>query len=279
MKEALRTGAARLVAAGVDTAQLDARLLLEHALGISREALVAAGDRALSDTEQATYKRLLARREKREPVSHILGWREFYGLRFAVTRDVLTPRPDTEAVVEAVLERVPDRNAAHRVLDLGTGTGCLLLALLHALPRASGMGVDISAAALAVAKRNADELQLADRAEFLRSDWCGALPQKKYQIIVANPPYIASNALRALMPEVAVFEPHLALDGGLDGLASYRKIAQALPPYLAKDAMVATEAGAGQDAAIASIFEGAGFRVEAVRHDLSGVLRCLVFRR
>jgi len=274
----LQVATTRLTAAGIDTATLDARLLLQHALGVSSEALIAEPDRALSKVEQAKYEQLIARREAREPLAYITGMREFFGLNFFVTPDVLIPRPDSETLVEAVLERVTHHTSRITILDLGTGSGCLLLSLLQAIPHATGVGVDASRAALAVAKRNAEALQLADRAEFLESDWCSALGLKKYEIVVANPPYIVSDAVHALMPEVAQFEPVAALDGGEDGLGSYREIARTLLPHVASGAWVAVEAGAGQAEAIAGIFAASGFKVEAIRHDLSGIARCVLFK-
>jgi len=266
-----------------DTPVIDARLLLQQVLGITREELLLEPKRMLSETEQQQFESLLERRLAHEPMSHIIGSREFYGLEFKVTPDVLTPRPDTETVVDTVLLQITENRrwktsnpaSVIRILDLGTGTGCLLLSLLHALPNARGTGVDISPQALAVAQENAEKLGLADRAEFALSRWCEKI-SKNYDIIVANPPYIASNAIAALMPDVADYEPHLALDGGPDGLAAYRDIARQLRPHLAEQAIVVLEIGAGQERLVADIFITEGFRLEAERSDLAGIPRCLV---
>lgn len=277
LRAALQAATARLAKAGIEQPGLDARLLLQHISGHSHESLLLADDSALPPAQAAAFEALLLRRVAREPVSHLLGVREFWGRPFHVTPDVLTPRPDSETLIEAVLARVSDRATPASILDLGTGTGCLLLTLLAELPGARGLGVDASEAALAVAARNADALKLAPRATFLQGDWCTNLPPKKYEIVVANPPYIASNAIHALMLEVAEYEPPLALDGGDDGLMCYRKIAAGLPPHLSPRAIVAMEVGAGQHNAVAGIFSDAGLRLDAMVPDLAGILRCVVF--
>ncbi len=286
-----QSAAAVLKQFDIDTPLLDARLLVQHVLGITREELLMNPKREMSEAEQQAFEALLARRLEREPMSHILGKREFYGLEFKVTGDVLTPRPDSETVIDAVLEWVTTNKQKNkkeivlypllspfRVLDLGTGSGCLLLTLLHKLTNAHGMGVDISSQALAIAQENAESLSLTDRVEFQVSNWCEKLTGQ-YQIVVANPPYIASNAIAALMPEVAQFDPLSALDGGADGLACYRDIALQLPPYMAEDAILAVEIGAGQEVAIAEIFKTQGFSVLRYVNDLAGIIRCLVMNR
>lgn len=276
ISHALTHAASRLREAGVDTAALDVRLLLRHVLGCTAEALIMYPDAVLEDGQEAVFDALVERRTAREPLAQIVGQKEFWGLNFKVTRDVLTPRPDSETLVRAVLESVADRKKPVRILDLGTGSGCLLLALLSELPMAYGMGVDISEAALALARENAETLGFLGRTRFMNSDWCEALDEKKYEIVVANPPYIASNGLHHLMPEVAIYEPPAALDGGEDGLGSYRRIATQLPAWLTGRATVAMEVGIGQHDAVARIFTDAGLTVEAMKHDYSGIVRCVV---
>jgi len=276
----------------IDTPVIDARLLVQQALGITREQLLMQPKHELTDSELKAFEALLERRLAREPMSHIIGRREFYGLDFKVTGDVLTPRPDSETVVDAVLEWINEGKSKpegeekllplhptlspFRLLDLGTGTGCLLLTLLHLLPHMHGTGVDISPQAIAIAHENAKTLGLAARAEFHLSNWCEKI-SGQFNIIVANPPYIASNEIAALMPEVADYEPHLALDGGEDGLACYRLLARQLPPFMAKKAVVALEIGAGQEKAVAEIFHAEGFHLASTRRDLAGIPRCLMF--
>jgi release factor glutamine methyltransferase len=273
LEEAMR----RLRAAGIDSARLDARLLLGDVLVLDGPALIAHPERALAAAEEARFLELLERRCRREPVAQLLGRREFWGLCFRVTADTLDPRPDSETLVEAALARVADRTAPLRILDLGTGTGCLLLALLHELPQATGLGIDCSEAALAVAHANAAALGLADRAAFRRGDWTAGLTGS-FDLVVSNPPYIPRAEIEALMPEVAQHEPRLALDGGIDGLDAYRAIAAGIAGFLRPQGHLLLEIGVGQSDSVTALFAAAGFRRAALRHDLSGRPRCLVLR-
>jgi release factor glutamine methyltransferase len=207
-------------------------------------------------------------------MSHILGRREFWSLEFQVTPDVLTPRPDSETLIEAVLDRIKDRSRGVRIADLGVGSGCLLLALLNELPNATGLGIDRSPAALVVARENAKQLGLAARAEWREGDWLHGVSER-FDVIVSNPPYIASGTLAALEPELR-YEPRAALDGGLDGLDAYRTSAPMLAAALSADGIVALEIGHDQGDAVAAILEQAGLDVRARRADLSGRERCLV---
>ncbi len=288
----LASATQKLIAAGIESAALDARLLLQHVLRLTAEKLLMRGETPLSPDEQAYYNALIVRRARREPLSHIVGMKEFWGRNFLVTPDVLTPRPDSETLIEAVLKALgtgdwglgkPQSLMPNpHILDLGTGTGCLLLTLLAELPGATGLGLDVSHGALAVARENAARIELSERVEFTFSNWCGSLKTseksaKKAQIVVANPPYIASNEISALMPEVASYEPHLALDGGADGLEAYRRLAEELPPHLAQNALIVVEIGIGQHEAVSAIFHDKGFRVNAMADDLAGITRCIVF--
>jgi release factor glutamine methyltransferase len=212
-----------------------------------------------------------------EPLSRILAKREFWGLEFTLSVDTFDPRPETETVVEAVLRRKPDRHAPLQVLDLGTGTGCLLLALLSELPRADGVGIDIAQGAVRTAARNAVLLGLGDRARFFVGDWASAV-SKRFDAIVANPPYITSEALLLLPREVACHDPWRALDGGEDGLQAYREIAEAIPELVSPDGIVATEIGAGQAGAVAAVLKANGLVVDGIEKDLAGVTRCVVAR-
>ncbi|HXP77293.1 MAG TPA: peptide chain release factor N(5)-glutamine methyltransferase, partial [Stellaceae bacterium] len=221
---------------------------------------------------------LLARRSAREPVSRILGYREFWSLRFELSAAALDPRPDSETLVESVLAALGARGRAFRILDFGTGSGCLLLALLSELPNAIGTGIDCSEGALETARRNAAALGLAGRARFVRGNWGDGLTGK-WDVILANPPYIPSHELPGLMPEVALYEPRPALDGGADGLEAYRALAPAIARLLAPTGIAALEVGAGQATAAAGIMAKAGLALRTIRHDLSGVDRCLVLGR
>ncbi|MGH6959298.1 MAG: peptide chain release factor N(5)-glutamine methyltransferase [Dongiaceae bacterium] len=276
--KAMAEAAGHLEAAGIDAARREARLLLGRLLGVDVAAIVGHPERPLAVDELADYRELVARRAGREPLSHLLGAREFWGLRFHVTPDTLDPRADSETVIEAAIERVVERAAPLRVLDFGTGTGCLLLALLSELPNATGLGVDRSPAALAVAHRNAAALAMADRARFVTGNW-GASLAGPFDIIVANPPYIPSAEIDRLMPEVARHEPRMALDGGTDGLERYRELSIDVLRLLAPDGLVVLEIGAGQADAVTAVLIAAGFRPAGRRADLAGLPRCLVFRR
>ena len=271
--ETLRAGAGRLAAAGIDSPRLEARILLAHALGCSSEDLVRDLTVRVSSPD---FAGLLARRTAREPLAFILGWREFWSLRFHVSPATLIPRPETETVVGTALTLSPNPLAPSRVLDLGTGTGCLLLAFLHERPGAFGIGTDRSAAAACVARRNARDLGLAPRSAFLCGDWANPV-DGRFDLVLSNPPYIPSPDLATLMPEVARHEPRAALDGGLYGLTAYRAIIGALPRLLTPKGAAVLELGIGQCDAVAAIAAAAGFRAEA-RPDLTGTARAMILR-
>lgn len=277
--EMLASVAARLAAAGIESGRMEARLLVGDATGLSIETMIAEPETAMDDPGVvARVERLTKRRLAREPMSQILGRREFWSLPFKVTPDVLTPRPDSETLVEAVLSIVPDKSARLSLLDLGVGSGCLLLSLLHGLPRARGMGVDRSERALAVARENAEALGLADRAEMRLGDW-GAELSDQYDIVVSNPPYIPSDDIEGLAPEVSEHEPWLALDGGRDGLDAYRTLAGELPFLVKEGGWTALEVGQGQAPVVARLVRAAGFRIERVVADLGGIERVILARR
>lgn len=217
-----------LARAGIETARLDARLLLERALSLGDYGVLSEPERPLSEAEQGALRALMDRRLRREPMAHILAERGFWKHVFRVSPATLVPRPDSETLIEAVLERCADRHAPVRTLDLGTGSGCLLLSILDEYPNATGIGIDRSTAALSVAAENASRLNLSDRARFVAMDWTGALSDALsgcFDVIVCNPPYIPEGEIDELMPEVSRFEPRGALAGGADGLESYRELA------------------------------------------------------
>ena len=274
--ECLSGGAERLAAAGVPEPRREARLLLAHALGLETAVIIGYPERPVA--EDAAYRALIGRRADREPLSHLTGRREFWSLDFIVTADTLDPRPDSETVVEAALARIGDRAAPIRVLDLGAGTGCLLLALLHELPGASGVGVDIAPAAVAVARDNAERLGLGSRARFIVGDW-GAPLAGPLDLIVANPPYIAAGEIAGLQREVAQYEPRRALDGGPDGLDCYRALAGDVARLLAPNGAAILEFGMGQAKPVGQILEPAGLLVEGFAADLSGTQRCVICRK
>lgn len=274
---ALRDATLALAAKRVDNPRLDARLLLAAALRVEMTYLFNHPDEKLDDESERRLAALLARRCDREPISQILGCREFWSLNFRVSRDVLTPRPDSETLIEAVLAEFPDRQRPYRLLDLGTGSGCLLLALLSELPQAFGIGVDRSRAALALAGENAIALGFAARCQWLEGDWCAGL-SGPFDIIISNPPYIPTGEIDHLDPEVAFFDPRGALDGGADGLDCYRLLAPQIAARLAPGGIAALELGAGQVRAVEKIMLAAGLAIGAIRRDLGGIERCLLAR-
>jgi release factor glutamine methyltransferase len=267
-----------LQAARIESASLDARLLLQQALGLSREQLLLDAQRPLSAQQAERFQALVARRVKREPIAQILGQREFYGREFIVTRDTLDPRPDSETLIDAALARIAGRAVPLQLLDLGTGTGCLLLTLLAELPQAQGLGVDASPQALAVAQENAQKLGLSSRARWQVGHWFKGL-QGPFDVVLSNPPYIPAADIGGLSPEVAEYEPRLALDGGADGLDAYREICRQLPHFLAKEGFAVLEFGMGQERAIAALAQQAGLQVVAMRPDLNGITRCMVLQQ
>jgi release factor glutamine methyltransferase len=276
--EAVAEAAALLAAGGLDDARREARLVAAAALGVDPSAVLGWPERALSSEESAHVLAFARRRGAGEPLSRLVGRREFWSLSFALSPQTLDPRPDSETVVEAALGEIADRSVPLRILDLGTGTGCLLLALLSELPRATGIGVDRSAEAAATARRNAEALRLSTRASFVVGDW-GAALGGGFDLVVSNPPYIPSGAIAGLAREVRQHDPHLALDGGSDGLAAYRRIALGLPSRLADGATAVLELGAGQAAEVAAIMAAAGLHVAGTLRDLASVERCVLVKK
>ena len=266
-----------LRAAAIESPRLEARLLLGHAMGATPEALLRDPGAPVSPEAAARFRAALAARLDSVPVAHILGTQGFWTLDLAVSPATLIPRPDSESLVEAALDAFPEAGAALRVLDLGTGTGCLPLAVLAERPRAFGVGVDLVAGAAALAASNAARHGLADRAAFLAGDWAASLAGR-FDLILSNPPYIESAAIAGLLPEGARHEPRSALDGGADGLAAYRHLAAILPGLLVPGGVAVLELGAGQRAAVEALARGAGLAPSGCRTDLGGVERALVLR-
>lgn len=273
----LRDTAVALTAAGIDNVRFEARLLLSHAAGLSVEQLIARGPEPVPGQVMAALREFTARRVRREPMAYILGEREFWGLPFKVSPAVLVPRPDTETLVETVLQFMPDRGRPWRFLDLGVGSGCLLLTLLHEYPQASGTGMDASEEALAVARANAEGLSVTSRVQLVVGDWRQPGWAERlggpFDLLVSNPPYIETGVIDKLMPEVAAYEPRLALDGGGDGLAAYRAIAAAARGLVVAGGWAMVEGGEGQAADIARIFAQQGLSPTPPRKDLAGVER------
>jgi release factor glutamine methyltransferase len=262
-----------LAAAGVPDPAREARLLLRWAAGLSGAALAAALDGPAAEDEARRFGEAVRRRAARVPLSHITGEREFWGRPFAVGPQVLDPRPETETLVAEALRRGP----ATRVLDLGTGSGCLLVTLLAEWPGAEGLGTDISGAALATARSNAERHRVAARARFVQADWAEGL-EGPFELVVSNPPYIAAAEMASLAPEVRDHEPRIALTPGGDGLGAYRRIAAGVGRLMTPGALLMLEVGPAQSMDVAAILADAGLSVLGVIPDLDGRARVVLAR-
>jgi release factor glutamine methyltransferase len=276
--DARRLVSEALRANDADSPDLDARLLIGHALGLTHAALAANSKRILNATEAATIASLATRRLAHEPVARILGMKEFWGIAFGLGPTTLVPRPETETVVEAALDVLDPGADVLRIADLGTGTGAILVALLGECANATGVGTDISAAALEVARENAARAGVLDRALFVVSDFTEALACV-FDCVVSNPPYIRSGDIAGLAPDVRNYDPRLALDGGADGLACYRRIAAGARRVLKPSGALIVELGAGQEDEVTALMSGHGLKAESpARRDLAGVPRALTLR-
>jgi len=275
VQDALDAAAGRLAAAGVEAPRREAQLLMAHARACTLARVLADAEDPLDADGAAAFDAAVRQRAARKPLSRIVGSREFWSLEFRLGPAVLDPRPDSETLVRAVLDRVADRGAPLRLLDLGTGSGCLLLALLQELPNAGGLGLDRDPAAAEAARANAAALGLAGRAEIRCADWADGL-DGRFDVVVCNPPYVATHEIDTLAPEVARYDPRGALDGGLDGLDAYRALAPRLDGWLAADGLAALEVGQGQAEAVAALLRAAGLRSPASVCDLAGVPRCVL---
>ena len=265
----------KLSGIGIERPRFEARILLAHVLGIKPLDLISDPERNCSFEQTQQFESLVGRRVCREPISHLLGRREFWSLNFRVTRDVLDPRPDSETIVAEALKRFPIKRDPLSVLDIGVGSGCLLLSVLHERPLANGLGIDVSQAAIDIAITNASQMGLANRAEFKCTSWVRGIATK-FDLILCNPPYIASSEIELLETEVRKYEPRLALDGGWDGLAAYRKIIPQLCRILNRTGLAIFELGLGQAVDVISLAEECGLTTLAQPTDLSGHTRCLV---
>ena len=269
-----------LKAAMIEEAALDAMLLISHVLNLTSIDYALDKDRKITEQECVEIMELVQQRVSRIPMAQIFGEKEFWSLSFRVTNETLTPRPDSETLIETALNNVSDKSENIRVLDMGTGTGCLLLSLLSELPNANGLGLDISNAALDVAQCNAENLNLVNRAAFKKSNWTDQLrPDEKFGIIIANPPYIGTREKESLAPEVKDHEPDIALFSGCDGLNDYKIIAEQIGSYLADDGMIILEIGYKQAEDVKNIFTSAGFNDISLHKDLGGRDRCLLIKK
>ncbi len=268
--------AARLAEAGIESPRHEARLLVALAMGVEPGYLLGHSERRLAARQADAAEAFVRRRANREPLAYVTGQREFWSLDFRVTPDTLIPRPDSETLIEAALEGILSRDASLTLLDLGTGSGCLLLALLSELPGGVGLGVDISSAACTVARGNADRLGLASRANFVVGHWAEALDEARFDLAVVNPPYVPVADAATMDAEITRFEPAAAVFADADGLAAYRALAPSLCRALRPSGRAVIELGAEQAEPVQLIFAEHGFETIGRHRDLSGHWRCLV---
>ena len=274
IQAAIKAASEILERADVPNAKREASLLLAHFIAGDIRLLYREPDRQLTTGQYQEFSRLIKRRAVREPLSHLTGHREFWSLDFLVSGDVLDPRPDSETLIEVVQEYYKKGFEPRRLLDLGTGSGCLLLTLLSEMKGATGVGVDASETALAIAQKNATRLSLETRAEFRRGSW-GKELEEKFDLVISNPPYIPSNEINNLQPEVRDFEPMLALDGGEDGLDCYRDILKCIQNILRPGGLLVFEVGAGQAQDVGQLMLDNGFNALQYRRDIGAIERCV----
>ncbi len=280
VKELLEFCTSKLKSKSIESCDLDALLIICHCLDISKEDIIFASSDSKVPLEKINQvQELIQRRSKKEPLSHILNKRYFYEDVFFVNKDVLDPRADSEVLIEAILDIFKNKDSNLKILELGVGSGCLLLSVIKQFENAQGLGVDISAKALKVANRNAVSLDISNRVNLIKSDWFSDLQDKDFDLIIANPPYIESNEIDSLQSEVSIFEPRIALDGGLTGLDCYRIIAGNISNFLKKDGYLFLEIGQNQQDEIIKIFELNNLKFADCRKDLGGIIRCLIFKK
>ena len=265
----------KLLRAQIESPILDARLLLGFALGTPQERFYGSENKILTKSQTDNFIKIIERRCKREPVSRIIGTRSFWNLTLRINLSSLDPRPDSEILMESILRTFTDKAANLKFIDFGTGTGCLLLSALNEFPNSSGVGVDISKECVKLAQENAALNGLSQRALFIESDWAREVTDK-FDIIIANPPYIQSDTISTLDPEVKNFDPHIALNGGQDGLSCYRKLAPQFVEVLKKGGLVFLEIGYDQRESVSNIMEHSGLKCLHINQDLGNRDRCLV---
>ncbi len=279
ISSALAQARLELDSKGVSSSKLDSLILLSHALSVSKERVIFNPDLEIDAAEQKVFFDFIARRASREPVSHIINRREFFGEDFFVSKDVLDPRPDSESLIELVFKTFLDKNQKLKILEVGVGSGCLIITLLKAYKAAEATGVDISEKALKVCQKNSETHQVKNRLNLQQSDLFSALNHdEKFDLIISNPPYIPSQDIEDLEPEVRIHEPRNALDGGLDGLDFYKKIADQSGNFLKKNGKVIVEIGISQKDEITKIFTQKNSVLVDLGFDLSEVVRVLSFR-
>ncbi|USG60694.1 peptide chain release factor N(5)-glutamine methyltransferase [Sneathiella marina] len=274
LQKAVSEAAKLLSGAGVTGARRDAALLMANILESDVGILYLEPDRSLTNAQYSSFQRAIERRALREPISHILGHREFWSLDFLVGPDVLDPRPDSETLIETVLMAQKSGQEITSILDLGVGSGCLLLSLLSEIENARGTGVDQSQAAIEIAIQNARRLGLEDRTKFQHGNWCDGIGET-FDLVISNPPYIPASDIEGLQPEVKDFEPLSALIGGEDGLDCYRDIVSSVKPRMNSNSLIVFEVGAGQAQQVSDLLENSGFSDVSRHKDLAEIERCV----
>jgi release factor glutamine methyltransferase len=283
INQALQLAGDILTDKGVESSRADARIILCFCLDKSKEYVIFNPNISLSKKQEDDFFKLVKRREAKEPISYIIGKREFFGIDFVLGGDVLDPRPDSESLIELILENFPTdnvkRNNNLKILELGVGSGCLILTILKYLPNSSAIAVDYDKNALKIAQKNSTLLNLDKRINFIKSRWFEKIDKNtKFNLIISNPPYIKTADINNLQEEVRNFEPKIALDGGEDGLNCYREIANEVGNYLSKDGILVVEIGQNQENEVIEIFENSGLKFTKYKKDLAGIIRCLMFR-
>ena len=277
--KALSIARQKLKQKNITSYQIDALILLSFLLNLSKEQIIFNHDLELDENKYQQFLDLIKQRLSYRPVSQIIGKREFFGEDFIINSSVLDPRPDSETLIEATLDIFKNNHQELKILELGIGSGCLLLTLLKKIPSASGVGIDIDNNALKVAAKNAELLKLQNRINLVQSDWFNNLKPQKFDLIISNPPYIPTQTIESLQPEVKDHEPRIALDGGNDGLDCYVKIASCVNNFLKNEAVLMVEIGQNQKTDVTGIFKKAGLQLVAEKKDLGGIVRCLGFKK
>lgn len=274
LKDLLKLGVSSLGFSA--TPSLDARILLQHAASLTPESIIMYSDQDVSEEIIKYYEQLIARRINREPIAKIIGKKAFWNNDFLVNENTLDPRPDTEVIILEALRVLPSLDKEYKFLDLGAGSGCLLLSLLLEFPKAKGVAIDISLDALKIVQQNIMELGLKERAFVAQQNWADAFGEQKFDLIVSNPPYIPSADIESLELEVKKYDPMLALDGGEDGLLHYRYLAKQISSFLKRESYAILEFGYGQEEAIKKIFLENNYKINRILFDLSGIARAIV---
>ena len=277
LSELLSFAKNELKLANIPSPQIDSLLLICKAFSLTKEQVIFNPDLAINQNQINDFQALLKRRLSREPMSHIIGKREFFGNDFLVSSSVLDPRPDSESLIELIGEIFPDKNSKLKILELGVGSGCLILTALKLFSNWNGIGVDISEKALEMAQKNAHLLEIQNRIQLSKSNWFENISSEKFDLIISNPPYIASAEIETLQEEVKNHEPRNALDGGISGLDCYEEIAKNVGNFLKNKGILILEIGQNQEISVQEIFEKNGLKLIKTKKDLGGIIRSLAF--